>query len=413
MAGERRMLPPSARGVATGARRRVQPPLALYVHIPWCVRKCPYCDFNSHAVEPGQALPEDEYLAALRADLESVLADVWGRSVRSVFLGGGTPSLLSGAAVERLLSDLRARLNLSADCEITLEANPGTFEAGRYGEFRRAGVNRLSIGVQSFDDEKLRALGRVHDGAQARRAIEAAQREFDNFNLDLMVGLPGQSAAQAATDIESALGYAPPHLSIYQLTLEPNTVFYKYPPPLPDEDTMAAIQAGVDESLATRGYEHYEVSAYAQPGRGARHNLNYWTFGDYLGIGAGAHAKISLSDAIVRTERFRLPSSYLQQAAQGRFVATERRLGNGDLVFEFMLNVLRLRSGFAPALFAERTGLDLAALEPGLALAQQRGLLERDAVWIRPTELGMRFLNDLQALFLPEATADAPRPSAA
>jgi oxygen-independent coproporphyrinogen-3 oxidase len=305
---------------------------------------------------------------------------------------------------------VRARLSLSADCEITLEANPGTFEAGRYGEFRRAGVNRLSIGVQSFDDAKLRALGRVHDGAQARRAIEAAQREFDNFNLDLMIGLPGQSAAQARSDVQSALGFAPPHLSIYQLTLEPNTVFHKFPPELPDEDTMAAIQAEVDEALAAGGYEHYEVSAYAQLGRGARHNLNYWTFGDYLGIGAGAHAKISLPDAVLRTERFRLPASYLQHAAQGRFIAAERSLSNDDLVFEFMLNALRLRAGFAPRLFSERTGLDAAALQPGLALAQQRGLLECDALWIRPTELGMRFLNDLQAIFLAdEAPATVPR----
>jgi oxygen-independent coproporphyrinogen-3 oxidase len=408
MAAAHRVLPLFAQGQASSERRRVQPPLSLYVHIPWCVRKCPYCDFNSHAVESTQPLPEAEYLAALRADLESVLPQVWGRTVHSVFIGGGTPSLLSGAAVETLLSDLRARLSLSAECEITLEANPGTFEVGRYGQFRRAGVNRLSIGVQSLDDEKLRVLGRVHDGAQARRAIEAAQREFDNFNLDLMIGLPGQSVAQADSDIEGALAFAPPHLSIYQLTLEPNTVFHKFPPALPDEDTMAQIQVLIDDKVAARGYEHYEVSAYAQPGRSARHNLNYWTFGDYLGIGAGAHAKISLPDAIVRTERFRLPTSYLQQAAQGRFVAADRRLSDDDLVFEFMLNVLRLRAGFAPALFAQRTGLHLSALEPGLNAAQERGLLERSPVWIQPTELGMRFLNDLQALFLSDAPAATP-----
>ncbi len=395
--------------LGSGSRRRVQPPLSLYVHIPWCVRKCPYCDFNSHAIGPGQRLPESEYLAALRADLESVLPLVWGRTVRSVFIGGGTPSLLSGAAVESLLSDLRARLSLSADCEITLEANPGTFEAGRYAQYRRAGVNRLSIGVQSFDDAKLRALGRVHDGAQARTAIEAAQREFDNFNLDLMIGLPAQSVSEACSDVASALELAPPHLSIYQLTLEPNTVFHKFPPHLPDEDTLALIQAAVDEQLAARGFDHYEVSAYAQPGRRARHNLNYWTFGDYLGIGAGAHAKLTLPDTVVRTQRFALPASYLRHAAQGRFVAAERQLTEDDLVFEFMLNALRLRGGFASKLFAERTGLDPAALEPGLTTAQERGLLQRDAVHVQATELGMRFLNDLQAIFLPEPSiASAP-----
>jgi oxygen-independent coproporphyrinogen-3 oxidase len=408
-----RATPPGAGTRAAVARRRVQPPLALYVHVPWCVRKCPYCDFNSHALDAAQALPEDAYLDALCADLESTLPEVWGRTVHSIFIGGGTPSLLSGAAVERLLSELRARLTLSAECEITLEANPGTFEAGRYAQFRRAGVNRLSIGVQSFDDAMLRALGRVHDGAQARRAIEAAQREFDNFNLDLMIGLPGQSAAAAAADVGCALAYEPPHVSLYQLTLEPNTVFHKYPPPaLPDEETLAAIQEAVDALVQARDYEHYEVSAYCRPGRAARHNLNYWTFGDYLGIGAGAHAKISLPGGIVRAERYRNPESYLQHAAQGRFVAAERRLGDADLVFEFMLNALRLRQGFARTLFAERTGLDPIILEPALAAAEKRALLEVGALHIRPTALGMRFLNDLQAMFLVDEPAadrfDAP-----
>lgn len=392
---------------ARPARRRVQPPLALYVHVPWCLRKCPYCDFNSHAVDATQDLPTDAYLDALCADLESVLPQAWGRPVGSVFIGGGTPSLLSGEAVARLLSDLRARLPLAADCEITLEANPGSFEAGRYARYRDAGVNRLSIGVQSFDDRMLAALGRVHDGAQARRAIEAAQRSFDNFNLDLMIGLPGQTAAMAAGDIETALAFAPPHLSAYQLTLEPNTVFHKYPPALPDEDTLAAIQEAVETRLQARGYEHYEVSAWCRPGRGARHNLNYWTFGDYLGIGAGAHGKLTLADAVLRTERFKLPASYLENAARGRFLAGERRLADADLVFEFMLNVLRLPGGVAPALFGERTGLDAALLEPGLAAARRRGLLEDDPLRIRPTGLGMRFLNDLQEVFLPDSAAQA------
>jgi oxygen-independent coproporphyrinogen-3 oxidase len=387
--------------------RRVQPPLSLYIHIPWCVRKCPYCDFNSHAVDPQQALPESAYLAALRADLESTLADVWGRTVHSIFIGGGTPSLLSGVAVERLLSDVRALLPLAPDCEITLEANPGTYEAGRYADFRSAGVNRLSIGVQSFDDAKLQALGRVHDGAQARRAIEAAQRAFDNFNLDLMIGLPGQTAQQALRDVDQALRFAPPHLSMYQLTLEPNTVFHKYPPTLPDEDVLAAIQSVVEERAAAEGYEHYEVSAFCRPGRQSRHNHNYWSFGDYLGIGAGAHAKLSLPEGMIRTERFRLPASYLENAGRGHFVAAQRNLSPADLVFEFMLNALRLRGGFAPELFAERTGLPLASLEPGLRAAQARGLVEAGAQRIRPTELGMRFLNDLQALFLDDVPTES------
>lgn len=389
-------------GRVASAPARIQPPLALYVHVPWCVRKCPYCDFNSHAVGERAQLPEQVYLAALRADLESALPEVWGRTVRSVFIGGGTPSLLSGAAIERLLSDVRALLPLAADCEITLEANPGTFEADRYAQYRAAGVNRLSIGIQSFDDAKLRALGRVHDGAQALRAAQAALRVFDNVNLDLMTGLPGQDAAQARDDMARALELEPQHLSVYQLTLEPNTVFHKYPPRLPEEGVLGEIQEAVDALLEAAGFEHYEVSAYARPGHAARHNLNYWTFGDYVGIGAGAHGKISLPGRVVRTERFRLPESYLENAARGRFVAAQRELSADDLVFEFMLNALRLRAGFAEPLFAARTGLTLARLEAPLALAQARGLLERDAARVRPTALGLRFLNDLQAMFLPE-----------
>jgi oxygen-independent coproporphyrinogen-3 oxidase len=381
-------------------RGRIQPPLALYIHVPWCVRKCPYCDFNSHAVPDGEALPEDRYAAALCADLESMLAQVWGRTVHSIFLGGGTPSLLQGATVARILSDVRARLPLANDCEITLEANPGTFEAGRYADFRAAGVNRLSIGVQSFEDAKLRALGRVHDSVQATRAIEEARRCFDNFNIDLMIGLPGQDVEQARADVERAISFAPPHLSMYQLTLEPNTVFHKFPPQLPDEETVDAIQEAVDTLAAGARYEHYEISAYAQPGRAARHNVNYWSFGDYIGIGAGAHGKISLDGRVFRTERYKIPASYLEHAARGEFLAAERTLDASELVFEFMLNALRLRAGFAPALFEDRTGLPASALEPGLQRAQERGLIERDALRIRPTTLGLRFLNDLQAIFL-------------
>ena len=384
------------------------PPLALYVHVPWCLRKCPYCDFNSHAVDGSQSIPQQAYLAALCSDLESTLPQVWGRTVHSVFIGGGTPSLLSGECVDRLLSDARARLRISSESEITLEANPGTLEAGRYAQYRHAGVNRLSIGVQSFDDEKLRALGRIHDGAQAASALAQARREFANFNIDLMIGLPGQSEQDALDDVQRALQFDPPHISVYQLTLEANTLFHKYPPPnLPNEAQAGAIQESVEELLSREGYEHYEVSAWARGGAVARHNLNYWTFGDYLGIGAGAHAKLSLPDRILREERYRLPQSYLAHAARGEFVASSRTLTSADLIFEFMLNALRLRAGFARALFTQRTGLALALIEPTLRAAQARGLLELTSQRIVPTELGMRFLNDLQAMFLEPAAEGA------
>ena len=317
------------------------PPLSLYVHFPWCVRKCPYCDFNSH--EPGAGgIPEAAYLDALVADIEAALPLVWGRPVVSVFIGGGTPSLMSAAGVERLLSDVRARLPLEADCEITMEANPGTFEAERFAAYRAAGVNRLSIGVQSFDPAKLKALGRIHDRAQAEAAAELARRVFDNFNLDLMFGLPSQSFEEAQADVEAALRFAPPHLSLYQLTLEPNTVYAKYPPAVPDDDTVAAMQEWIEARTAQAGYGRYEVSAYARPGRECRHNLNYWRFGDYLGVGAGAHSKISFPHRIVRQVRFRQPASYLERAARGEFLAEHVEVGRSDLPFEFMLNALRL-----------------------------------------------------------------------
>ncbi|GMV57153.1 MAG: coproporphyrinogen III oxidase [Betaproteobacteria bacterium] len=389
---------------------RALPPLALYVHWPWCVRKCPYCDFNSHEQAGGvEAIPEGEYLAALRADLEGALPLVWGRRIVSIFVGGGTPSLLSAAGLDRLLSDVRALLPLEADCEITLEANPGTFEAAKFAAFRAAGVNRLSIGIQSFDDAQLARLGRIHDGAQAIAAVELAQRTFDDFNLDLMYALPEQALADAQSDVERALSFAPPHLSLYQLTLEPNTVFAKYPPQLPDEDTVAAIGEWIEARTAEAGYERYEVSAYARSGHRCRHNLNYWQFGDYLGIGAGAHSKLSFPHRVVRQIRFRQPASYLQNARHGRFVAESTEVGRADLAFEFMLNALRLSDGFAPTLFTERTGLALSQVERRLDAAESRGLIVRDHRRIAPTPLGRRFLSDLQSLFLPERAATGQR----
>lgn len=377
------------------------PPLSLYIHFPWCVRKCPYCDFNSHEQAGGiEAIPEAAYLDALRADLESALPLIWGRPIISVFIGGGTPSLLSALGLDRLLSDVRALLPLEADCEITLEANPGTFEAERFAAYRASGVNRLSIGIQSFDEEKLRQLGRVHDRAQALAAVQIAQRHFDSFNLDLMYALPQQSLAQAQADVEQALALSPPHLSLYQLTIEPNTAFAKSPPALPDEDSAATIHEWIEQRMAGAGFRHYEVSAYARPGHGCRHNLNYWHFGDYLGIGAGAHGKLSFPHRVVRQTRFRQPRSYLERAAQGQFVAESSEVSRADLPFEFMLNALRLNDGFPLALFGQRTGLPVSALESGLLKAEARGLVQRDIDRVAPTELGRRFLSDLQSLFL-------------
>jgi putative oxygen-independent coproporphyrinogen III oxidase len=381
------------------------PPLSLYVHFPWCVRKCPYCDFNSHEPVGGATtIPEEDYLRALRADLEAALPLVWGRRIISIFIGGGTPSLLTAAGLDQLLSDVRALLPLEADCEITLEANPGTVETARFAAYRASGVNRLSLGVQSFDADRLQALGRIHDRIQALRAVEIAQRSFDNFNLDLMHALPQQSAVDAERDVEQALAFAPPHLSLYQLTLEPGTVFAKHPPPLPDDDAVAAMQGWIELRTARAGYHHYEVSAYALPGSECRHNLNYWGFGDYLGVGPGAHSKISFPHRIVRQVRFRSPASYLQRAGRGDFLAENFEVARGELPFEFMLNVLRLRGGVPAAWFAERTGLPPGAIEARLRSAEQRGLLAVDHLRWRPTDLGWRFLTDLQSHFL----ADAP-----
>jgi oxygen-independent coproporphyrinogen-3 oxidase len=380
------------------------PPLSLYVHIPWCMRKCPYCDFNSHEHRGGiDAIPEAAYLEALRIDLETSLPLIWGRPIVSVFIGGGTPSVFSAAGIEALLSDIRALLPLQADCEITLEANPGTFEADKFAAFRAAGVNRLSIGIQSFDESKLRSLGRVHDKAQALAAAASAQRLFDNFNLDLMYGLPGQEVQQLQADVRQAFAFDPPHLSLYQLTLEPNTVFGKYPPVLPDEDATAEMFGWIETQMADAGYVHYEVSAYARTGRTCRHNLNYWLFGDYLGIGAGAHSKISFPHRILRQVRLRQPESYLINAKSASFVAESKEVGRADLPFEFMLNALRLNDGVAVSLFAERTGMPISQIDAGLGKAVARGLLVDDDQRLAPTDLGRRFLSDLQAIFLPPA----------
>jgi len=374
------------------------PPLSLYIHWPWCVRKCPYCDFNSH--EAKGEVPEQEYLAALRADLEMSLPLIWGRKVYTVFIGGGTPSLMSAAGMDQLMSDLRSLLPLDGAAEITMEANPGTFEAEKFKSYRASGINRLSIGIQSFNSGHLEALGRIHDSNEARRAVEIAQANFDNFNLDLMYALPKQSLAEARQDIETAISFAPPHLSLYHLTMEPNTLFAKYPPALPDDDTSADMQDMIADLTGAAGYGHYEVSAYAQPGRQARHNLNYWQFGDYLGIGAGAHSKLSFPHRVLRQARHKHPRSYMDAVKAGSQVQEEREIGRDEMGFEFMLNALRLVDGFEPNLFAERTGLAMNAIEKALNAAEAKGLLYRDYQLIKPTELGQRFLNDLQEMFL-------------
>lgn len=375
------------------------PPLSLYVHLPWCIRKCPYCDFNSHEMRAAD-MPEQRYIDALVADLEAALPLVWGRTVHSIFLGGGTPSLFLPQAIDRLLADIRARLKLSADCEITLEANPGTFEKDRFRAFRSAGVTRLSVGVQSFNDEHLKAIGRVHDRAQAMAALEEAARSFDTFNLDLMYALPGQTQAQLRQDVDQALAFAPPHLSIYHLTIEPNTWFAKYPPQVPEDDEAYAMLDIISERTGLADLQRYEVSAYARNGHHCRHNLNYWQFGDYLGIGAGAHSKLSFAHRIVRQVRLREPRLYMDKALQGEAVAQEEEIRLADLPFEYMLNALRLRQGFALAEFSERTGLAMTAIQRGLEEAERKGLVTRDLARVMPTERGFDFLSDLQSLFL-------------
>jgi putative oxygen-independent coproporphyrinogen III oxidase len=378
------------------------PPLALYVHLPWCLAKCPYCDFNSHEIG-SKAVPEQRYLAALRADLEAALPLVWGRPVVSVFIGGGTPSLFSPAGVDALISSLRSLLPLEPACEITLEANPGTFERERFRAFAQAGVNRLSIGVQSFNDTLLKRIGRVHDAAQAQAAVQEASETFERFNVDLMYALPGQTLQQLHADLDQALAFQPPHLSVYHLTIEPNTRFALNPPPRPDDDLASDMLDAIVDRTQTAGLNRYEVSAFARPGRECVHNLNYWQFGDYLGIGAGAHGKISFPHRVLRQQRWREPMTYIERALAGEAVSNEHEVARDALAFEFALNALRLRGGFATNLFVERTGLPLSAIEPALRSAEARGLIERDAFAVRPSVRGFDFLSDLQQLFLPPA----------
>lgn len=379
------------------------PPLSLYIHVPWCVRKCPYCDFNSHTAQ--NELPERAYIQALLTDLEQELPLIWGRSIQTIFIGGGTPSLFSPDAYDRLFSGLRALLNLSPDIEITLEANPGTFESQRFADYRAVGINRLSIGIQSFDNASLEALGRIHDAKQSIRAAEIAHHAgFDNFNIDLMFGLPGQTAALARQDVDTAIALAPSHISYYQLTIEPNTLFYQQPPDLPEEDPIYDWQLSNQQRLAEAGYQQYETSAYARDGKRCQHNMNYWQFGDYLGIGAGAHGKITSAadQSIRRRVKQKLPKSYLNTAGQPDSLLADTLVDINEVGFEFMLNALRLTDGFATPLFMQRAGIPLAKIDSALQKAEQLELLEYDIQRIRPTALGQRYLNSLIELFLPE-----------
>jgi putative oxygen-independent coproporphyrinogen III oxidase len=371
------------------------PPLSLYVHLPWCVKKCPYCDFNSH--ERQAELPFEEYTSALMRDLEAMLPSIWGRRLTSIFIGGGTPSLFPAAQIDALLSAVRARVPLEPGAEITMEANPGASEAQRFKGYRDAGVNRLSVGVQSFDDAMLAKLGRIHSADEARRAVGMALDTFGNVNLDLMYGLPGQTLAMARADIEEGAAMGTPHLSAYQLTIEPNTAFFSKPPELPDHDACADMQAMAEEVLHAAGFEHYETSAFARPGHRCRHNLNYWEFGDYAGIGAGAHGKLSFADRVTRHEQPKQPREYLKNNSS----IETKNIAPRELPFEFMLNALRLVDGFPVDLFGARCGLPLSLIESQLEAAEGKRLIERSALRIRPTERGRVFLNDLVGLFLP------------
>ncbi|SEL30388.1 radical SAM family heme chaperone HemW [Nitrosovibrio tenuis] len=402
------IISPASISGGQSSRLKSLPPLSLYVHIPWCIRKCPYCDFNSHEVR-GQVsdLPESEYVAALMRDLEAALPRVWGRKVVSVFFGGGTPSLLSAQSIDTILSAVRALLPLELLAEVTLEANPGTFEAQKFADFRAAGINRLSIGIQSFNPRHLQSLGRIHDADDAYRAVEIARKNFDNVNLDLMYALPNQTPEEARSDIETAVTCGVAHISAYQLTLEPNTLFHRYPPPLPDDDSAAEMQIMIEQTLANAGYINYETSAFAQAGRQSRHNMNYWLFGDYLGIGAGAHSKISFPDKIIRQIRYKQPKEYLAKTAPGMVAAEpplmeQHEVARSDRAFEFMMNALRLTEGFTTETFVERTGLPITTIQRELDEAERRGLIERDYRRVAPTFTGRRFLNDLLQIFLPE-----------
>lgn len=376
------------------------PPLSLYIHIPWCVRKCPYCDFNSH--EARQEIPEAAYVDALIADLEQATPLVWGRKIRSVFFGGGTPSIFSADSIDKILSHVRMLTPLEYGAEVTLEANPGTVDIANFKGYRDAGVNRVSLGIQSFQPQYLRALGRIHDREQAHAAAELALNTFEKVNLDVMYALPEQSLEDALQDAETACQIKPAHLSFYHLTLEPNTPFHRTPPSLPDDDTSATMHEEIEKILAANGYQHYETSGFAQSGQQCQHNLNYWTFGDYLGIGAGAHSKLSFHDRIIRQSRHKHPKRYLEAVTTGQMVDSEWQIGREDLAFEFMMNALRLVDGVEASLFQQRTGLPLRVIQAQMEEAQRKGLLEQVGGVIRPTLLGQRFLNTLLEMFLPE-----------
>ena len=388
------------------------PPLSLYIHIPWCLKKCPYCDFNSHEVRKNYLEQDDlekNYVTALVRDLEMALADVWGRRISSVFFGGGTPSLFGASSIDTILTAVRTLMPLEHFAEVTLEANPATFEVQKFSDYRAAGINRLSIGIQSFNPKLLKAIGRLHDDQEALRAVEIAQTNFNAINLDLMYALPGQTLDEVQNDIDIACGFGVSHLSAYHLTLEPNTLFHRYPPKLPDDEQATAMQDAIEHTLSRQGYHHYETSAFSQPGKESQHNLNYWLFGDYLGIGAGAHSKISFADTIIRKMRYKQPKEYLLQSQSGApLIQTHQTLSNADRAFEFMMNALRLNEGFDSKLFQERTGLPLTVIHSQLEQAEERGLLVRNAFRIKPTILGKRFLNDLLQIFLPESEVVLP-----
>ncbi len=399
--------PPDANAPLTGSNTisglKNPPPLALYIHIPWCVRKCPYCDFNSH--ENKENIQENAYIDALIADLEQATPQIWGRKIRSVFFGGGTPSLFSAEAIDKILSHVRMLTPLEYDAEITLEANPGTVDAGHFAGYKQAGVNRVSLGIQSFDDRYLNAIGRIHDKGQALAAAELALKTFDRVNLDVMYALPNQSLEDALRDAKQACALEPSHLSFYHLTLEPNTPFHRTLPSLPGEDTSAIMQERIEEVLAEHNYLHYETSGFAQDGKQCRHNLNYWTFGDYLGIGAGAHSKLSFHDKIIRQTRHKHPNRYLEHAIKGEAIDQEWSIPKDELGFEFMMNALRLVDGFELDLFEQRTGLSPMLINNKLKKAQEKGLIEQkcspeNRILIKPTLLGQRFLNELLQLFL-------------